>query len=221
MHLVDFPVPGFLHLLSLLVALTALLFAVWVAPWRAVIHAPERQHLLFGTVIVMILLWLMKITWVEGFFIHPMGMTAVTVIFGWRLAVFIGFVIMLAFEILGSGQWITMPMDYILTVLVPATVTFVLIRRVQSLQSRNLFVFMLGVGFVGAMLGFLVNLLLILLLALVIGHQLFVDRLFEAFPLIIMLLNLEGFLNGAVVTAMSVFAPHLVKSLDERKFLGG
>ena len=220
MHLTDFPVPDFIQLISALIAATALLYALWMAPWKALIEVPQRQHLFFGAIICLVILWLMDITWVRGFMLHPMGMTAATVIFGWRLAVIIGSVVMLLLEVLSLGLWASMPLDYIFTVLIPATLTYALIRLVQSWPSRNLFVFMLGVGFIGAMLGFMLNIGLILLLALALGHQLFVDRLMQEFAIIIMLLNLEGFLNGAVVTAMSVFAPQLVKSFDDRKYLG-
>jgi len=113
-----------------------------------------------------------------------------------------------------------MPVDYLFTVLLPVTLSYLLIRLVQSWQSRNLFVFVLGVGFIGAMLGVLIDVGLIMLLAYSVGHQTFVDQLGHKFAIIIMLLNVEGFLNGAVVTAISVFAPQLVKSFDDRKYLG-
>jgi len=201
-------------------SISALMFAVYTAPWRALFNVPQRQHLFFAAILVLVILWSVKINWVEGFFLHPMGMTAATVIFGWRLAVFMGFTVMIIFEVLGKGQWVTMPVDYVLTVLVPATVTYILIRIVLALKSRNLFLFVLGVGFAGAMTGFVVNIILVVLLAALVGHYTFISNLGREFPIIVMLLNMEGFLNGAVVTAMSVFAPQLVKSFDDRKYLG-
>ena len=220
MHLVDFPVPDFLLIVSLVVSAAVLLFAILIAPWDALIKVPYRQHLFFGAVICLAILWLMKITWVKGFLLHPIGMTAVTVIFGWRLAVILGFIALLTFELLSAGQWRSMPLDYIFTVVVPVTLSYALIRVVQSWPSRNLFLFVLGVGFIGAMLGYMLSLCLVLLLAWLIDHQIFIDRIWQEFAIIIMLLNVEGFLNGAVVTAMSVFAPHLVKSFNDRKYLG-
>jgi len=220
MHLVDFPLPDFLLIISTLIAGLTLVYALLVAPWGALIKVPERQHLFFFAIICLVILWLIKITWVKGFLLHPLGMTAVTVIFGWRLAIILGSIALLAFELLSHGQWMSMPVDYLFTVLLPVTLSYLLIRLVQSWQSRNLFVFVLGVGFIGAMLGVLIDVGLIMLLAYSVGYQTFVDQLGHKFAIIIMLLNVEGFLNGAVVTAMSVFAPQLVKSFDDRKYLG-
>ncbi len=220
MHLIDFPIPNFVLISSSVVSIAALSFAIFSAPWKALINVQQRQHLFFAAMIGMVMLWSMKITWVKGFLLHPMGITAVTVIFGWRLTMVMGFLALLAFELLHHGNWRTLPVDYLFTVLLPATVTWFLIRLVHGLKSRNLFLFMLGVGFAGAILGFLINIGLIVLLALIVGHQDFIHRLGQEFPIIVMLLNMEGFLNGAVVTAMSVFAPELVKSFDDRKYLG-
>ena len=220
MHLIDFPLPDLFLYFSIFLSSATLLFALLTAPWKALLKVQQRQHLFFAAIIVLVILWSIKITWVKGFFLHPMGITAVTIIFGWRLAIILGALVILAFELLHYRSWDTMPVDFIFTVIVPATITYAMVHLIHSWRSRNLFLFLLGAGFIGAMLGFLTDLGIIVLLAAMLDQQLFLSRLAHEFPIVIMLLNVEGFLNGAVVTALSVFAPHLVKSFDDVKYLG-
>lgn len=54
-----------------------LLFAIWRAPWVELFSDSRRQHLLFGTVLVLCILWLLRRDFPSGLSFHFIGMTAV------------------------------------------------------------------------------------------------------------------------------------------------
>ena len=64
----------------------ALLWAAWRAPWLEVLSDSRRQHLLFGTVLGLFLLWLVRRDFDSGVSFHFIGMTVVTLLLDWPLA---------------------------------------------------------------------------------------------------------------------------------------
>lgn len=218
MHLIGFPLPEFLLYIFDAIALFLLLLAISYAPWRALIAVQQRQHIYFFGMFCLVLLWKMHFSWLPGLILHPMGMAVFTVVFGWSLALLAGAVSMLAFVLLNDFHWSSIGIDFLLTVVIPASVCHGIIKLVLWQRSKNLFLYMLGAGFVGAIIGLLASLLLVTLLALVSGEYVFVDRMWREIVILIMIGNVEGFLNGALVTVMTVLAPDLVKTFDNRKY---
>lgn len=63
-----------------------LLWAIWRSPWVDLFTDTRRQHLLFGTVFALFLLWLVRRDFDTGVSYHFIGMTAVTLLLDWPLA---------------------------------------------------------------------------------------------------------------------------------------
>ena len=64
--------------LAWLFYLPLLVWAVWRCPWVELFSDTRRQHLFFGTVFALFLLWLMRRDFDTGVSYHLLGMTAVT-----------------------------------------------------------------------------------------------------------------------------------------------
>jgi uncharacterized membrane protein len=88
------------------------------------------------------------------------------------------------------------------------------------MRSNNLFLYLLGVGFGGGILAMLVTIVAALALLLLCGQQAWAGEALENWPLIVLILFPEGFINGMIVTTLTVFYPQLVKTFDERHYLG-
>ncbi len=151
--------------------------------------------------------------------IHLMGITALTLILGWSLAVVVGIFAQFAYWGLGQVSLYGLPVSIVLSVLLPASVTFFLYWWVSRAKFKNLFAYMLGVGFAGGVLS-----------VLSVGLLLYVGVIFSedgplaqwaenGFPFVLMLGFPEGFINGTVVTALTVFYPGLMKTFDEDWYL--
>src|SRR5574343_1943585 len=79
----------------------ALLWAVARAPWVELFSDLRRQHLLFGTMLALFLLWLVRRDFDSGLSYHFIGMTAVTLLLDWPLAILAGLAAQLGLLLMG------------------------------------------------------------------------------------------------------------------------
>lgn len=196
--------------MALFLVIPLLLVALWRAPWRALMAEQERMSSLGAAIAVLPLLWSMSPELAGGEKLHMLGMTTVTLMFGWQLAVFAGVAAGLILLLVGSWGLEGLAFNLLLTVVVPVLVSTAVLLAANRLRRTNLFVYMLGVGFFGSMIALGASLWL--------GSVLLGTDLDHA--LVLLILFPEGFINGAVVSALAVFAPQLLRTYDDVRYLG-
>lgn len=205
--------------LSMLLLSVAALLALWNAPLRALAAASERQHLWFASSLALAMVWHWGPEVMPGVRVHLLLLMAYTAVFGWSLAVLGGLLI-------GSAWWFWhgwnpqgLPLTLLFQVVVPATLSFGVVNRVLRLKTSNLFFYILGAGFFGAMAVRIVT-------AIVLGGYLSIfepslaEALWEHSSVYWLMIYAEGFLNGMLLTSITVFKPDLVKTFDDEKYLG-
>ncbi len=190
--------------------LFAALTAVVSAPWRELLAQQERKNALGVAIVLLPLLWSMSPELAAGVKLQLLGMTTVTLIFGWQLAIIAGGMAGLVLAVVGTWSLAALPINLALVVLVPVLVTSLLLAAADKLPRTNLFVYLLGVGFGGGILAILGSFL--------VGNWLLNPGLDHA---VVMLMAFpEGFLNGCLVSAFTVFHPDLVRTYDDVRYLG-
>ncbi len=199
-----------LYWFCLALYLPALLLAVTMAPWRQLLTRRERQSALGLAIATLPILWSMSPGLPGGVGFQLLGMTTVTLIFGWQLALVAGSVAGLVLLTVGTWQVGALPVNLALVVLVPVVVTMAVLTCANLLRRTNLFVYMLGVGFFGSMLA--------LMASLWVGTLLLDPDLDHA--LVLLLTFPEGFLNGTLISALTVFYPDIVRTYDDDRYLG-
>jgi len=214
-------IPAYLSLpLAVLMALTCAA-CLWSANWRAVRQVPSRGHLLFGGAIACLTLWLMSFSVIEGVRVHFLGTTALTLVLGWRFAIVAGSAAVVIYT-LAIGESVTsIPVSWLLTVVVPATVARWLAHQLRNARSQNLFIYMLGAGFGGGALSSLAATVAAVVVLWLAGQQTMVALALENWPAALLLLFPEGFINGMIVSALTVFYPDLLKTFDDEHYLTG
>ncbi|MFI8745480.1 energy-coupling factor ABC transporter permease [Pseudomonas sp. NPDC077186] len=202
-----------------LIYLPALLWAVWRAPWLELCSDLRRQHLLFGTMLGLFLLWLVRRDFDSGLSYHFIGMTAVTLLLDWPLAVLAGLAAQLGLLAIGRQDLAALGVNGVLLVLIPVLVTELCALRVERAQPRNLFVYIFFCGFFPAALATLLTLLGGLGL-------LWLDGLFPMPPwlddfagYLWLVMFPEAFINGTVVTALVVFYPDWLETFNRSRYL--
>ncbi len=203
------PDPAMMRM-ALLLLVPLLLVALVRAPWRDMSARQERMTAFGVSVVVLPLLWSMSPELQGGMKLHLLGMTAVTLVFGWELALFAGCLAGLVMAVVGTWPLPALPFNLLLTVAVPVLVSAGVLAWANRLKRTNLFVYMLGVGFFGSMMAMGASLF--------IGNWLLDARLDH--PLVMLLTFPEGFINGTVISALAVFYPELVRTYDDVKYLG-
>lgn len=196
-----------------------LLWAIARAPWVELFSDSRRQHLLFGTVFALFLLWLVRRDFDTGVSYHFIGMTAVTLLLDWPLAIVGGLVAQIGLVLLGRQDLAAMGVNGALLILLPVLVTEGCALLVERAQPRNPFVYIFCSGFFAAAL----SALLCLLLAL--GVLWFDERfalpewLEDFVGYLWLIIFPEAFINGMVISALVVFCPEWLETFNRTRYL--
>ncbi|WP_313518892.1 energy-coupling factor ABC transporter permease [Pseudomonas sp.] len=206
-------------LLGWAIYLPVIAWAIWRAPWLELFSDTRRQHLLFGTVLGLFMLWLVRRDFDSGLSFHFLGMTAVTLLLDWPLALLSGLVAQLALLAMGRQDLAALGVNGILLVAIPVLITELCALRVERAQPRNLFVYIFFSGFFPAALAALACMLAGL-------GVLWVDGLFpmprwlDDFAGYLWLIMFpEAFINGTAVTALVVFCPEWLETFNRSRYL--
>lgn len=205
--------------LGALLFLPLLLAALWHAPWVELCSDFRRQHLLFGTVLALFLLWLVRRDFASGLSFHFIGMTAVTLLLDWPLALLVGLVAQLGLCLLGRQDWAAIGVNGVLLVLVPVFITEMAALFVERRQPRNLFVYIFCSGFFPAALAALCCMLLGLGLLWVDGIFPMPPWLDDFIGYLWLIMFPEAFINGTVVTGLVVFYPDWLETFNRTRYL--
>lgn len=195
--------------------IAALVLALYAAPWRQLRAVSTRLHLAGGGLVILLLLWSVKASLEPAIEVHLLGTTALTLLLGLPLALTVGALAQGVQVLLGRielAEWLP---QTLFNVTVPALLTSAMLHALARLQLRNLFFYLLGLGFFGAALSALASYGLLLTLMWAEGAEL------HRWPASVLFLLCfpEGFVNGAVVSILAVYKPHWMRTYDDHYFL--
>ncbi len=196
-----------------------LIWAVARTRWVELFADSRRQHLLFGTVFALFALWLVRRDFDTGVSYHFIGMTAVTLLLDWPLALVGGFIAQVGLVMLGRQDLEAMGVNGLLFIGLPVLVTEVCAIAVERAQTKNLFVYIFCSGFFAAALAALLCLLAGLGLLWLDGRFVMPEWLedFIGYPWLIIFP--EAFINGMVVSALVVFCPEWLETFNRTRYL--
>lgn len=197
----------------------ALLWAAWRAPWLEVLSDSRRQHLLFGTVLGVLLLWLVRRDFDSGVSFHFIGMTVVTLLLDWPLALLGGLLAQIGLIAIGRQDLLALGVNGVLLVLLPVLVTEGCALLVERAQPRNLFVYIFCCGFFPAALAALCCLMAGLGLLALDGRFAMPPWLDDFIGYLWLVTFPEAFINGALVTALVVFCPDWLETFNRTRYL--
>ena len=194
-------------------------WALWRSPWLELFSDQRRQHLLFGTVLALFLLWLVRRDFASGLSFHFIGMTAVTLLLDWPLAVLGGFAAQLGLLALGRLDLFALGVNGMLLVVVPVAITEFCALQVERRQPRNLFVYIFCCGFFPAALAALACLLGGLAVLWHDGLYAMPPWLDDFVGYLWLVMFPEAFINGTLVTALVVFYPQWMETFNRTRYL--
>ena len=197
----------------------ALLWAAWRAPWLEVLSDSRRQHLLFGTVLGLFLLWLVRRDFDSGVSFHFIGMTVVTLLLDWPLALLGGLLAQIGLIAIGRQDLLALGVNGVLLVLLPVLITEGCALLVERAQPRNLFVYIFCCGFFPAALAALCCLMAGLGLLALDGRFAMPPWLDDFIGYVWLVTFPEAFINGTLVTALVVFCPDWLETFNRTRYL--
>lgn len=198
------------------VLLKALHMASWISLWDA-----RRWNLFLGSGVVLIMLWMIRTTEMYGFVFHLLGVTTLTLMFGWSLAVILSCLALLVVTFNQGGDWLAFPVNAFLLAIVPITLTQFILVPVRSLLPKNYFIFVLVNGFLtGGLVAVISGCMAVGLLVLG-GSYAFSELQETVMPFFPLMFMPEAFLNGWAVTLLISFRPQWVVAFSDELYING
>ena len=203
---------------------TALLFlgvlvaAVRQVDWQALRRDNALQHSFFGAAVVLGFLWLLRAGLSPGLSIHIFGMTVITLMLGWGLAVLAGLLALVITVITGREPLVMFAANGLVTVMVPALVSHGIMLWERRRNFRNFFAYIFFCGFFGAGIAVACAGLVMCLMLWTAGVYEFRELVHEYILYLPLIMLPEGFVNGTFVTGLMVFHPDRLTTLDQRRY---
>ncbi|TVQ92340.1 MAG: molecular chaperone DnaJ [Chromatiaceae bacterium] len=211
-----FPAFG-LWFASLLYALV-LLLALRLAPWRRLVRA-GLSHVFGGACVVLLLLWHLQTQVQPGLSYHLLGLTAVTLMFGWSLAVIAASLALLGVSINQGLSWEGFALNALVSGALPITLTQVLLILIRWYLPRQFFVYVLVNGFLTAGLAGVAMGLMAAWLLVASGAYSFAFLSESVLPYFPLMFLPEAMLNGWIMVILVAFRPDWVYSFSDEQYL--
>lgn len=206
-------------LLLLAVYAAVLAYALVRVPWIELIADQRRQHLFYGSVFLLAVLWLLRREFDSGLSFHFLGLTAVMLLLDWPLAILAGSLAQLALVLLGVDDAAAFGANGLLRILAPVLVTLLISQALERLRPTNLFLYIFISGFFAAGIAAVTTMLLGMGLLAWSGHLVAPESGMELFGYALLVMFPEGFINGTAIAALVVFHPDWVETFDTDRYL--
>lgn len=194
--------------------------ALRLAPWRRL--ADSRQlHVFLGAVVALIGLWHMRGQLQPGLSFHLLGVTAITLMFGWSMAIMAAALALAAVSFNAGYGWAGYLVSYPVVVLVPITLSQLSLLLARRWLPRHFFVYVLGNGFVTAWLvGYASGHLAMQLLSLSGAYTLAKLNL-TIMPFFPLMFFPEALVNGWIITILVLYYPSWVHTFSDEQYIHG
>lgn len=205
-------------LVTAVLFLVILLAAVRTVDWRAFRNDNALQHSFFGAAVALGFLWQLRAGISPGLAIHIFGITVITLMLGWALAVFSGLLALVITVITGREPVMMFAVNGLVTVMVPALVSHAIMVWERRRNFRNFFAYIFFCGFFGAGLAVAAAGVVMCLMLWSGGVYTFDELIHEYVRYLPLIMLPEGFVNGTFVTGLMVFHPDRLTTLDQRRY---
>src|SRR5690625_3344109 len=147
----------FLQILFLLGAAAIIWVAQSSIDFRALLKNSDRLQLMGACVLGVVFLWTLKTGIQPGLEVHFLGLTALTLMLGWRLGVLVAPIALIALTGFGIYPWHDFGVNLLLGIIFPISFSYLVFLLTYSYLSRHLFVYIFIAGFFNAALPIVVQ----------------------------------------------------------------
>ncbi len=202
-----------------LLYLGVLLRAVQTAPW-ARLKDSHLQSVFFGSCVALLVLWSIEGGIRPGLHFHFLGVTALTLMFGWQFAVLAVSAVVLGLNINGNSGWEALSWNVLLMGALPAMLSNLALWAGRRWLPPNFFVYVLS-AFLGAAVALAVSSFAVVGILSAAGLYTLELVMGEALTVLPLMIFPEGLLNGMAITLMITYRPQWVATFDDKRYLDG
>ena len=177
------------------------------------------SHVFFGSCVVLLMLWNTGVGVLPALNFHLLGVTAVTLMFGWAYAVFAVLLVAMGTVINQGGAWDGIGLNALVTGCIPIALTHSMLRLAQKRLPHNFFVYVYINGFLAAGLSIIATSSVGALLLLVAdaGNAAWLN--YQFYPFLPLIFFSEAITNGMIMTALVALRPAWVTTFDDNLYL--
>jgi uncharacterized membrane protein len=202
------------------VYLVALWYALRWADWSRLKDA-RQQHVWLGTIVFLFFLWNMRVEIQPGFYWHLSGMVIITLMLRWSLAILAGSLALLGVVLAGFNDWSGFLPSAVFAVVLPATLTQVILGLTRAYAPKHFFVYVLVNAFAAGGFIFLVMSACIVGGLLSLGVYPWHEMKQNFLYLMPMMFFPESMLNGWLAAMIVIYKPHWIISFSDEEYLHG
>jgi len=215
-NLILYPWPFYSHF----ILIPIVLWAVWTAPWYK-IKKTDSQHVFFGAIVALIILWSVKAGISPGLNFHLLGAMVFYLLFGWQFALMGLMIALLGVTINGGSGWETYSINCLFMGVIPVWVCHSIFSLTDKKLPNNYFVYVLVNGFLGAALALLSCLVTSILFLLVTDTYSYQHIAYEYIPFLPLMLFPEALLSGLMMSIFVAYCPRWVSTFDDKRYING
>ena len=177
------------------------------------------QHLVFGCAASLFFLWLFRAGIYAGLDVHFLWLTALVLILGFRWAVVSSFIALLGITIVGKESWAMFGVNGVLANLAPLGLSYLIYTLAFHKLPRHFFIYVFVCGFLTGAL------MIGLKMSLLSGYfYLNGDYDWQTIKdnyliLSLLMLFMEGMLNGMTMTLLIIYKPQWVFTFYDKFYI--
>jgi uncharacterized membrane protein len=210
------PLPLWLAVGGWIVTVVVLALACWKKPLRR-LQDGTLQHVWFGVVVAVTVLWACNTWFEDGPAIHLLGATLVVTLFDWQLALIAMAATTGLASVVLDASWPGIAITFLLFGALPVAVSALLQKASNAWIPRSLVVFILGHGFLSPAIAVAAacGAGLVLEIALAQGHVFVPAGLLLAASLLV---AGEALFTGIFTILVTVYRPAWITTFDVRRY---
>lgn len=197
-----------------------ILAALFCAPWSK-IRDGEAQHIFFGTVVMLSLLWVMRGGIQDGLGFHLLGMTLMCLMFEWQFALVAASLVVAVATLAGPAGWEAFGINLLLMGALPVAFTRLFLYFCQRRLPHNYFIYIFLNAFLAGGLSILLAGAASAGLQHVAGVQPAGSISRNFMQILPLLMFGEAFINGGVMTLLVAYRPHWVATFHDHWYVRG
>lgn len=219
----DFPDQIFPNAMHALGGFGALAWLGW-----AVLRLPRQRladsaftHVYFGACVALLVLWSVQASVPPALHFHLLGVTALTLMFGWQFAALGVTVVLVGTTLNGQGSWLTFGINLLCMGALPIVLTWSLLQWAQRRLPHNFFIYVYVNAFLAAGLSMLATGTATATLLWLSGAHTLEWLGYQYLPYFPLMFFSEAVMNGMIMTLLVALRPGWVCSFDDNLYING
>ena len=210
-----------LQLLCLIIYVVGFMYVIAKTDLKRIIQERRWQHIVFGSIVGVLLLWSFRVSIHEGLIMHFLWLTTLTLVLGFRWAILAATTVLLIVTIIGNEDWQMLGVNGVLGVFLPILITYAIFSFTFHRIPRNLFTYIFLCGFLPGALT--IGLKMIALSGYFYAEGFYTWDVIEYNYTYMTLLMIfpEAFFNGFSITCLVIYKPDLVHTYHDKFYIDG